>query len=336
MNTIKHIQIIFILCISHSLFSNNATILHSGLEEIPTLLKNYCAIKIDATVESTILGDEMSESNKKTTSKLTAISALSDTACVINWHPEQIIIYEQDPSDNKTLIPSDVLSRNSIYFSNNNRIKVYYFNDDDKAKPTINNELLIREFNKGVDSFIATFYTGKIFFPNFVNFYPNFKGGYFSVKDIFQIKPESFNPPKIIRNGDIILVDLETKTNTVKCEINTTNMHLRYIEILYKHKETGAQSLLVRYDYADSIPLSDQIFSLPKTVTRTLYSYDDKKGSKYKLTLNSIELLDKFNINEYMPVLTKGWRVTDMIKKITYTIGESKEDILKSINSISE
>ena len=102
-------------------------------------------------------------------------------------------------------------------------------------------------------------------------------------------------------------------------------MHIRYIETLYKHS-SGKPSLLVRLDYSDSISPSNRNFSLPRTVTRTLYSYDNKRGNRYKLTLNSIKLLDKFDPDKSEPALTKGWCVTDMIKKTTYTIAEVKDD----------
>ena len=230
------------------------------------------------------------------------------------------------------MLPDSILSRNSLYISKNNKIKTYYFNEGPQTNPKINNELLIREFNKGIDSFIATFYTGKIFFPNFAELCPNSKNGYYSVADILQIKPKDLNlpnftnkPPVITQNGDIIHISFGTEATAIRCEVNAVDMHIRYIEMLYKHS-SGKPSLLVRFDYSDSISPSNRNFSLPRTVTRTLYSYDNKRGNRYKLTLNSIKLLDKFDPDKSEPALTKGWCVTDMIKKTTYTIAEVKDD----------
>ena len=52
------------------------------------------------------------------------------------------------------MLPDSILSRNSLYISKNNKIKTYYFNEGPQTNLKINNELLIREFNKGIDSFI--------------------------------------------------------------------------------------------------------------------------------------------------------------------------------------
>ena len=301
-------------------FSNNTTKLPSNIGDISSLLKNYSAIKIDATADVVLLGDNMSEI-KKTTSKLTAHSSLRDNSCAINWHPEEIIIYKLNPSDSKNLTPDSIISRNKLYISKNNKIKEFNFDGGSQTNPKINNELTIREFNKGIDSFIATFYTGKIFFPNFAELCQNPKNGYYSVADILQIKQEDLNlpnftnkPPIITQKGDIIHISFGTEITAIRCEVNAVDMHIRYIETLYKHS-SGKPSLLVRFDYSDSISPSNQGFSLPRTVTRTLYSYDDKKGNQYKLTLNSIELLDKFDPSKYEPTLTKEWLITDMTKK---------------------
>lgn len=256
----KFLYAVLVLHASSLAFSNNATKLPANMGDISSLLKDYSAIKIDATAEFAVLGDNMSEI-KKTTSKLTAQSSLRENSCAINWHPEETIVYKQNPPDSKNLLPDSILSRNSLYISKNNKIKTYYFNEGPQTNLKINNELLIREFNKGIDS----------------------------------------------------------------CELNAVDMHIRYIETLYKHS-SGKPSLLVRFDYSDSISPSNRNFSLPRTVTRTLYSYDNKRGNRYKLTLNSIKLLDKFDPDKSEPALTKGWCVTDMIKKTTYTIAEVKDD----------
>jgi len=327
----KFLYAVLVLHASSLAFSNNATKLPANMGDISSLLKDYSAIKIDATAEFAVLGDNMSEI-KKTTSKLTAQSSLRDNSCAINWHPEETIVYKQNPPDSKNLLPDSILSRNSLYISKNNKIKTYYFNEGPQTNLKINNELLIREFNKGIDSFIATFYTGKIFFPNFAELCPNSKNGYYSVADILQIKPKDLNlpnftnkPPVITQNGDIIHISFGTEATAIRCELNAVDMHIRYIETLYKHS-SGKPSLLVRFDYSDSISPSNRNFSLPRTVTRTLYSNDNKRGNRYKLTLNSIKLLDKFDPDKSEPALTKGWCVTDMIKKTTYTIAEVKDD----------
>ena len=105
----------FYFCIGVPLhFSNNTTKLPSNIGDISSLLKNYSAIKIDATADVVLLGDNMSEI-KKTTSKLTAHSSLRDNSCAINWHPEEIIIYELNPFDSKNHLIALYLETNFTY-----------------------------------------------------------------------------------------------------------------------------------------------------------------------------------------------------------------------------
>ena len=54
-------------------FSNNTTKLPSNIGDISSLLKNYSAIKIDATADVVLLGDNMSEIKK---SKSELVSSL--------------------------------------------------------------------------------------------------------------------------------------------------------------------------------------------------------------------------------------------------------------------
>lgn len=63
-NMKKFLYAVLVLHASSLAFSNNATKLPANMGDISSLLKDYSAIKIDATAEFAVLGDNMSEIKK--------------------------------------------------------------------------------------------------------------------------------------------------------------------------------------------------------------------------------------------------------------------------------
>lgn len=64
-NMKKFLYAVLVLHASSLAFSNNATKLPANMGDISSLLKDYSAIKIDATAEFAVLGDNMSEIKKR-------------------------------------------------------------------------------------------------------------------------------------------------------------------------------------------------------------------------------------------------------------------------------
>ena len=288
------------------------------------------AVKITAEMTNERLEGSLEDSLPvKPHSVYTTIFAPQFSQYVIDFDPREVF-YVPNTEDTNSRLQKSKSKRRYVFNGINFKYYKYgYFDDDENLKKY--NELYISDNSRmlGFGEY-ADMYIGKYFFPSELPFLyshdPSQSKSMGDALTLFLSKDGFSNYEMSDSNGELTLkCDVGPH---VECVFSTNPLMLKSCKRVYK---SDNEEYTVSYEFSGKIALPWSDAEIPNKFVRTAFSTADKKGHRETAILKSIEIVKDFDIKNYDQAPEKGWTVYDRIKGLTYKIGDTKEDILKSI-----